>query len=566
MANETKSTNPANRLFGLLCENEKMAGNLVSANRALVIENEKFASDLISSNKELVIENEKLASELITVTNELNRQQGEKAKRIEALRAANQELVFRQDEKEDRAAELVIANDELHFQQGEKEERAAELVVANNELVFQQGEKQKRVEELALLNEELVIESERGKRASELVIANKMLASQNEIMRKRAEELVIANKDRIELLAQLLQSQKLESLGTLAGGVAHDINNVLGAILGLATAHLEIQPVESPAYRAFETISKAAVRGGKMAKSLLNFARQSPAEEHELDINAILHEEVRLLERTTLAKVNLEMKFAPDLRPMRGDASALTHAFMNLCVNAVDAMPENGTLTLRTQNIDNDWIEVAVEDTGTGMSKDVMEKALDPFFTTKGEGKGTGLGLSMVHSTVKAHRGLLEIQSEPGRGTRVKIRFPACEPMVRSPESAPGIPFGRPLGVLSVLIVDDDELIQSSTGTILELLGHKVSGAFSGEGALEQMATGFRPDVIILDINMPGLGGARTLKRLRELYPTLPVLLSTGRVDQTALDLVAAYPMVALLPKPFTLKELQGHLQPFQSK
>jgi len=128
------------------------------------------------------------------------------------------------------------------------------------------------------------------------------------------------------------------------------------------------------------------------------------------------------------------------------------------------------------------------------------------------------------------------------------------------------MPVVRPLGVLSVLIVDDDELIQSSTGTILDLLGHKVSGAFSGEGALEQMATGFRPDMIILDINMPGLGGARTLKRLRELYPTLPVLISTGRVDQTALDLVAAYPLVALLPKPFTMKELQGHLQPFQSK
>ena len=173
-----------------------------------------------------------------------------------------------------------------------------------------------------------------------------------------------------------------------------------------------------------------------MVKSLLNFARQSPTEEHELDMNAILREEVELLERTTLAKIRLEMDLASDLRPILGDASALTHAFMNLCVNAVDAMPENGTLTLRTRNVDNDWIEVLVEDTGTGMPREVLEKAMDPFFTTKGVGKGTGLGLSMVYSTVKAHRGQIEIQSEPGQGTRVRMRFPACEPMVRPSEPA----------------------------------------------------------------------------------------------------------------------------------
>jgi len=363
------------------------------------------------------------------------------------------------------------------------------------------------------------------------------------------------------LQAQLQQAQKMESLGSLAGGVAHDMNNVLGAILGLASAHLELQPVDSPAHRAFDTISQAAIRGGKMVKSLLSFARQSPAEALELDMNAILREEVHLLERTTLAKVRLEMELAPDLRPVRGDASALTHAFMNLCVNAVDAMPEHGTLTLRTRNVDSEWIEVMVEDTGIGMPKEILEKALDPFFTTKEPGKGTGLGLSMVYSTVKAHQGQLEIQSEPGRGTCVRLRFPACEVPPQAAEAPAGVQTEAPPGGLNVLLVDDDELIQSSMQAILEVLGHRATGVCSGEEALARLEGGVRCDVVILDMNMPGLGGAGTLPRLRALRPTLPVLLATGRADQTALDLIEAHSNLTLLSKPFTIKELQGYLQ-----
>lgn len=236
---------------------------------------------------------------------------------------------------------------------------------------------------------------------------------------------------------------------------------------------------------------------------------------------------------------------------------------MNLCVNAVDAMAENGTLTLRTHNLDNDWVEVVVEDTGSGMSKEVLAKALDPFFTTKGEGKGTGLGLSLVHNTVKTHRGLMDIQSQPGQGTSVRMRFPTCEPVVQTRESGPGLRAvtTSPRVRLNILLVDDDELIQSSTQAILELLGHTVNGAFSGEDALEKIKTGFLPDVVILDLKMPGLGGAKTLIHLHALYPVLPVLLSTGKVDQVAMNLVDANQNVALLPKPFSMRELQAHLE-----
>ncbi|MCX6547914.1 MAG: ATP-binding protein [Acidobacteria bacterium] len=297
-----------------------------------------------------------------------------------------------------------------------------------------------------------------------------------------------------------------------------------------------------------------------MVKSLLSFARQTPAENRELDLNAILREQVDLLERTTLAKVRLQLDLDPELRPIRGDANALAHAFMNLSVNAADAMPEAGTLSLRTRNIEDDWIEVVVEDTGMGMPKEVLEKAIDPFFTTKGIGKGTGLGLTMVHSSVKAHRGQLAIESEPGKGTRVQLRFPACvreTPVIAAAAAEAG---QIPQGALKVLLVDDDDLIQTSVQMLLEVLGHTVTSAQSGEEALTLVGGGFNPDLVILDMNMPGLGGAGTLPRLRALCPSVPVLLSTGRTDQTALALALPHPGVTLLAKPYGLRELRTHL------
>jgi len=371
--------------------------------------------------------------------------------------------------------------------------------------------------------------------------------------RKRAEE------EKSRLQAQLMQAQKMESLGSLAGGVAHDMNNVLGAILGMATASIQAQAPGSPTHRAFDTIIQAATRGGKMVKSLLSFARQSPVEERDVDLNEVLREETRMLERTTLAKVQLEMDLAPDLRMIRGDASALTHVFMNLCVNAVDAMPEQGVITLRTRNVGADGVEVEVVDTGTGMSKEVLEKATDPFFTTKEVGKGTGLGLSMVYRTVQAHHGRMTIQSELGKGTRVTLHFPARAPRIAEPE-----PTLAPAGSavrkrLTVLVVDDDELVRTSMEALLGLQGHHAVLVASGEAALADLKAGLTPDVVILDMNMPGLGGAGTLPALRALRPNLPVLLATGRVDQSATNLVAAHSQVFLLAKPFNAAELQRY-------
>jgi PAS domain S-box-containing protein len=361
--------------------------------------------------------------------------------------------------------------------------------------------------------------------------------------------------------AQLQRAQKMESLGNLASGIAHDMNNVLGAILGLSSAELINFTPNQPIYRTLNIIREAATRGGGVVRSLLTLARPSPKERRVVNLNELLLEEARLLERTTLSKVRLELDLIPDLQPILGDAAELSHVIMNLCINAVDAMGERGTLTLRTRNVSEAHVEVTVEDSGCGMPTDVLAKAMDPFFTTKEAGKGTGLGLAMVFATVKAHGGEVTLRSEVGQGTMVSLRFPtiATKDLVAEPPVSNQSCVGT--ATLAVLLVDDDDLMQASTRMLLEALGHAVTSASSGEEALSLLDQGLRPEAVILDMNMPGLGGKGTLPRLRDSCPTVPVFLATGRADDEAMDLAAAHPFVTLLPKPFGFEELQGHLQ-----
>ena len=369
-----------------------------------------------------------------------------------------------------------------------------------------------------------------------------------------------AEAGRRELEQQLQAAQRMKSLGNLAGGVAHDMNNVLGAILAMASAHLAAREGDDPARRAFETIAEAATRGGAMVKSLLSFARQQPAAEQEVDLNRLLEEDIALLEHTTFGQVTLVRELASDLKPIRGDAGALANVFMNVLVNAVDAMLYQGVITLRTRNLPGDRVEVEIEDTGHGMTPEVLAKAVDPFFTTKGVGKGTGLGLALVYSTVTAHHGQLDLASEPGRGTSVRMRFPAVEPVPPAPPAVLVPRAEAPRAGLDVLLVDDDELILHGTRMLLEVMGHRVVNAGCGEEALDRLREGYRPDVVMLDMHMPGLGATGTLPRLRALCPNLPVLLDTGRADQEVLDLIAAHSKVTLLAKPFSLDELQAQL------
>jgi len=369
-----------------------------------------------------------------------------------------------------------------------------------------------------------------------------------------------AEEQRIQLERLLHRSQKMESLGSLAGGVAHDMNNVLGSILGMASMHQELESPHSPAHQAFAIITKACHRGGGLARRLLDFARQDLSEVREVDLNILVQEEVQLLEHTTLGQVRLVTDLAPELRPIQGDSAALVHAIMNLCLNAVDAMPGGGDLVLRTRNVAPGRVELRVEDSGTGMPKEIQEKVLEPFFTTKPMGKGTGLGLSIVYGTVKAHQGSMDIESEPGQGTTVILQFPAAEVPCTGDAVVSTAPATAASPALDILLVDDDELIRNALGPVIRCLGHRVTVATTGEEALERLKAGVVPQVVILDVNMPGLGGQGTLPQLRRQHPDLPVLLATGRVDQTALELSRAFPDVTLIPKPFSMGELKARL------
>jgi CheY-like chemotaxis protein len=198
------------------------------------------------------------------------------------------------------------------------------------------------------------------------------------------------------------------------------------------------------------------------------------------------------------------------------------------------------------------------------MPPEVLERALDPFFTTKPQGQGTGLGLTIAYGVVKAHRGRMEIDSAPGRGTRVTVHLPIAPPAPAAPrQGAQPQQAGRALGVL---VVDDDELLQATLRRLLKVLGHRSTVTGSGEEALRLLGEGLGVDVVILDLNMPGLGGAGTLPRLRALRPDLPVLLATGRVDQQALDLAQAVPGVSLLQKPFGLDDVRERLAPLAAR
>ena len=365
------------------------------------------------------------------------------------------------------------------------------------------------------------------------------------------------------LTAQLHQSQKMESLGSLAGGVAHDINNVLAAILGLASGYRDQLPDTDPLARALDTITKACLRGRDVVRSLLYFARKDLGTTGPVDLNALVLEIVPLLDRASLKRVQVDADLDPSLEVLQGDAGSLSHAIMNLCVNALDAMPGGGRLAIRTRHRVGGGYDLCVEDSGMGMSEDVRLRACEPFFTTKPVGKGTGLGLSMAYGVMQAHGGHMSLASEPGMGTTVSLHFPPSK-------EAPSLPAQGTLTTaaeahsapLRILLVDDDELIRESLTPMLEeLLGHQVHTAASGLEALDKLAAGLVVDLVILDMNMPGLDGAHTLKRLLEYNPGQAVLMATGNSEMAIAEALDGHPNVAGIQKPFSAEELNQAFQ-----
>jgi PAS domain S-box-containing protein len=370
--------------------------------------------------------------------------------------------------------------------------------------------------------------------------------------------------ERLRVEERVLHSQRMESLGSFAGGVAHDMNNVLRTIMDVAGATQISAPDAETLVKRMDKILQACVRGRTLVRGLLDFSRQDLSEATVMDLNEVLEEQVRFLGRSMPSRVRVQREFDSNLCTIHGDAFALSGAVMHLLMNALDAMPEGGLLTVRTRMVGLDKVQVDVEDTGSGMTKDVLEKAIDPFFTTKPRGKGSGLGLPAVYGAVKAHQGALEIHSEPGRGTQVQITLPVSQ---EGPSNqAVGNDRGSDRHGLRILLVDDDNLVQTAVCAQLRKLGHVIAIANHGQEALDKLQAGQEFDLVLLDIDMPVMSGGETLPRLRALRPLLPVIIETGNMGQQVEQLARAFADVSVLGRPFSLSELKAALAPWTER
>lgn len=382
--------------------------------------------------------------------------------------------------------------------------------------------------------------------------------------RKQAE----AEKDGLE--RQLLQSQKLEAIGTLAGGIAHDFNNLLTGILGYANM-LKLDRQDDPEIvRAASVIETAAERAAELTGQLLGFARKGKLRDTEIDVHATIQEVVSLLSRT----IDKNIEIAPSLRasnPMiKGDPTQIQQVILNLAVNARDAMQDGGRLLFGTDLVEfkegskwgetglpnGSYLVLSVTDTGQGIAPKDQDHIFEPFFTTKEQGKGTGMGLATAYGIVKNHGGLIRMTSEVGEGTTFQIFLPTAPPSEASEPEA-----GRSSDVIKgsgrILVVDDEEVVQDSVSQMLQSLGYTVTLASDGEIALEKFKETSVPfDLVIVDMVMPNMGGRDCCRKLKELQSDVRVILSSGYGQEGEVQEIMNEGVRNFIQKPYRLGDL----------
>ncbi|NQV61263.1 MAG: PAS-domain containing protein, partial [Alphaproteobacteria bacterium] len=346
-----------------------------------------------------------------------------------------------------------------------------------------------------------------------------------------------------QLEQQVRQSQKMEAIGQLTGGVAHDFNNMLAAIIGNLELIQDGGMAEESEKESIAIALKAAFRGAELTQRLLAFSRQQELDAKVIDINQLLPQFSKLAQRTIGADIAIEMKLAANLWPAMVDAGQLENALLNLAINARDAMPSGGPLIIETSNQGleegdaaasrdlppGDYVMIAVSDGGIGMSPEVRERVFEPFFTTKDVGQGTGLGLSMVFGFAKQSGGQVSIYSEVGEGTTVRIYLPRAEKAANAENATALIEKGRPKGDERILVVEDDESVRDYLVTVLRQLGYGVQGAEDGPAALAVMAASGPFDLLLTDVVLPrGMSGRDVAIAFSERYPAAGVIYSSG--------------------------------------
>ncbi|MEP6907577.1 MAG: PAS domain-containing protein, partial [Pseudoxanthomonas sp.] len=365
------------------------------------------------------------------------------------------------------------------------------------------------------------------------------------------------------------QAEKMEALGQLTGGVAHDFNNLLMVISG----GLEVIDTVAPTRREkiLEGMRQAVERGAGLSQQLLAFSRRQPMQPEAVDLTHKIGGMHEMLERSLRGNVKVALCFDNGLWPVEVDPGHLELVVLNLAVNARDAMPTGGTITLGARNtpglndeeLFGDYVELSITDTGIGMAPDVLARVFEPFFTTKEIGKGSGLGLAQAHGFAKASRGVVRIDSEPHRGTTVFLYLPRTEKtpdagVVPGKEAAMQASVPNSHGAL--MLVEDDDDVAALTGEMLDALGYQVIRVASADAALATLASGTSVDIVFSDVMMPGhLDGIDLSHHIRQQHPALPMLLATGHVEVAREKAPAVG--VNVLPKPYRIKDLKAALE-----
>ena len=372
-----------------------------------------------------------------------------------------------------------------------------------------------------------------------------------------------------QIEGQLLRAQRLESLGTLAGGIAHDLNNILAPIL-VSINMLQREWKDEKSLRRLEVMRRNIVRGSEMIKQVLTFARGSKGARVALSPAPLLKEIVRLMQETLPSSITIEATIPDGLWPVTGDTTQLHQVLMNLCVNARDAMPRGGRLQIVAENLQLDkiwasvrlnahpgpYLRLTVTDTGTGIPIAVLDRIFDPFFTTKDIGQGTGLGLSTVQGIIKGHGGFIDVESKPKQGTQFTIYLPAAPSTAELAVSktVPVPPCGNGEWIL---IADDEVLLRETLREMLESSGYRVLTACDGPEAVALYSAHERDiRVVLLDMVMPHLDGLSTFRVLQKIHPQIKVIATSGRAPDDKVDEILQERAAAFLPKPYTAEKL----------
>ncbi len=385
--------------------------------------------------------------------------------------------------------------------------------------------------------------------------------------------------ERKELMNRLSITQKTETIGEMAKGVALDFNNVLEAIHGAAELAKETYNDDIKTHSYIDVILHSAERGANLTKHLLNYARQSLNESELLDMNDVASEAISLLEQSFEKNIKVEVKLDQNIGPVSGDKALIIQAIINLALNAKDAMPDGGEITISTNRFDasedfarehpgiapGPYVELLVQDSGIGIEKEVLPKIFDPFFTTKTESGSTGLGLPMVYNTVKSHGGYIDVKSVPFGGTEVRMFFPS--PVIPDDLEKRVILQKRHNNDVKIMIVDDEDVIQTVIEGILKQLGYEVVRAQSGKEALEYLTDNDGEiDLILLDMIMPGLSGWDVFRRLKQFWPEIPVIVVTGYAQEEHLRYMLEEGLEGLIHKPFKASLLSDKIEDVLSK